>query len=181
MSRGKIRVTQDRGCGISLVVSNLREMREQISDRAGLIGARIDALIAERRLSRGQLADDVGLSRSAIDKLVHGEGAVGFAKLALMAEALGTTPNYILGFSEESGGASAHRPASAGNALDGNRVRDAIAQSYELLMNLPPDQALLLAQDVIKAAAAAQALPSPLEEAQLLRILVEHEVRKREK
>ena len=64
------------------------------------IGERINALRKERGLEISELAQKLGYSESAIKQIQNGQNATQFAKLRELCEALGTTPNVILGYDQ---------------------------------------------------------------------------------
>lgn len=65
-----------------------------------IIGARIDALLEEKGWSQAELARRIGVSQATIWKLVNGESR-NSKYLVLIARALGTSPEYLLGHTDD--------------------------------------------------------------------------------
>ena len=66
------------------------------------IGNRIKMLREERGISQYELATMIGYSsRSSINKIELNQRGVPIEKLNSLAEALGTTPNTLLGWKED--------------------------------------------------------------------------------
>jgi hypothetical protein len=62
------------------------------------IGARIAARMSEIGVDRAQLANSLNLSEDSIYKLVRGDTVSRWVHLIMLARALRTSPNEILGF-----------------------------------------------------------------------------------
>ena len=61
-------------------------------------GNNLSALLADRHMSQGDLAEQIGVDRGAISKYVTCTVAPGFRKLCAICDALGVTPNDLLGY-----------------------------------------------------------------------------------
>ena len=62
------------------------------------IGARVRALREGRGMSRAKLAARLGVSEDSVAKIERGQRVDSWLGVARMAEALGTSPNDLLGF-----------------------------------------------------------------------------------
>lgn len=65
-----------------------------------IIGQRIEALLAEKGWSQAELARRIGVSQATIWKLVSGESR-GSKYLVLIARSLGTSPEYLMGDTDD--------------------------------------------------------------------------------
>lgn len=68
---------------------------ERNAPAAGSMGHRIRSLRHARRLDQMELAVEAGVSRSALNKWERGERPASAENLARLAEALGTTMDYL--------------------------------------------------------------------------------------
>lgn len=69
---------------------------------AEIVGARLDKLIQDRRTSQSALARDLGVSQPTIGRLITGETRE-TGKIIELARALKTTPEYLIGETEDDG------------------------------------------------------------------------------
>lgn len=104
------------------------------------IAQRIRELRLKRGLSDADLAGALGVTRSAVNQMETGKGTKQYVKLRELAEILGTTPNYILGFEKD-------QPA----ALD---VMGAAVEALLVDRGWPMTEALSLVETATKAALA---------------------------
>lgn len=65
-----------------------------------MFAARLRGLMAEQRVTREALAEMTGISPDAVGKYARGVFTPGADKLCKLAEALGTTPNHLMGWGE---------------------------------------------------------------------------------
>jgi transcriptional regulator with XRE-family HTH domain len=74
------------------------------------IGSRIRELRQKRKITQSRLADYLGYSgNTKISKLENGTQSLSAAELSIIAKALKTTPNYLLGFETEQKEYTAYR------------------------------------------------------------------------
>jgi UDP-N-acetylglucosamine 1-carboxyvinyltransferase len=66
-----------------------------------IVGERVADLRHKHGLTQPELAKRAGTSTTALNRLERGHQTVSFEKLAQLADALGTTPDYLMGYSEE--------------------------------------------------------------------------------
>lgn len=67
---------------------------------AEIIGTRLERLIQDRRTSQSQLARDLGVSQPTIGRLISGDTRE-TGKIIELARALKTTPEYLIGETED--------------------------------------------------------------------------------
>ena len=59
---------------------------------------RLAELLKRRRMTQKDLADEAGITASAVSRYVNGSREPHLSALIAICEALGTTPNELLGF-----------------------------------------------------------------------------------
>ena len=69
---------------------------------ADIVGSRLEWLIQDRRTSQSALARDVGVSQPTIGRLITGETRE-TGKIIELARALNTTPEYLIGETDDHG------------------------------------------------------------------------------
>ena len=80
---------------------------------------RLAELLKRRRMTQRDLADEAGITASAVSRYVNGSREPHLSALIAICEALGTTPNELLGFGvvdahyAERRGARPYRPGGA--------------------------------------------------------------------
>lgn len=107
---------------------------------AAEIGERIRGILKSRGVTVGLVADAMGISEDALRKIMQGNSAKSYVKLAKLARALNTTPNEILGFPA---------PISS-EALDPARLSGVITTLAERMSDLDPDEVRALVQVVLE-------------------------------
>lgn len=65
----------------------------------GVVAANIRAARARRHVSQGELAAEVGVNITTVGAWERGEIVPGADKVTALAEALGVTPNELMGWS----------------------------------------------------------------------------------
>ena len=65
------------------------------------IEIRLKKLMEERKLSMGQLSDITNIPKTTIFRYLKDAGTIPTDRLSIIAEALSTTPEYLMGWEEE--------------------------------------------------------------------------------
>lgn len=68
---------------------------------ASALGQRLTALLAEQHMSQRELAMKIGVTEVSVSRYVSGDRTPKGTVVANMAKALHTTPNYLLGETEQ--------------------------------------------------------------------------------
>lgn len=112
----------------------------KLSDQETEIGRRIRLAREESGLTVEEFAKRLDLTPDAIQRLQRGESVVQWLRLAAVAKALGKTPNDLLGIT---------------SGFDETVLLATLAACFEVL-NLPADQAEILAETVLEVVQAPQ-------------------------
>lgn len=83
------------------------------------VGRRIASFAKRAGLNNETVAERLGMTEEGVKKLFNGSNVAGYVKLAKIARAIDTTPNEILGFTEQT--------------QDIEALLDAVRVSYEAL------------------------------------------------
>jgi transcriptional regulator with XRE-family HTH domain len=77
-----------------------------------VLGERVVLLRRRKGLSQPELAHQAGMSVTTLNRVENAHQSLYMEKVAALAQALGTTTDYLLGLSEDTGTESDYRPAA---------------------------------------------------------------------